>query len=135
MNMPARDGTIPSLTIPEIVVLPAEIDLANAESTGRQLRTALRPGAVVIADMSATMFADSSAVRMLLVSADAAAASHGDLRIVIPSPQVLRILQVLGVDGMLRIFRTLDTALSGGRQAEPAASRGGRTGPRAGRTR
>jgi anti-sigma B factor antagonist len=113
MRMRTRHGTTSPLVIPEIVMLPAEIDLGNAGSTGHQLRAAFGPGtAVVIADMSATTFADSSAVRMLLEVTDAATAGQGELRIVIPGPRVLRVLQILGVDGMLAIFPTLDAALS-----------------------
>ena len=117
MDMQTRDSTTSSLVIPEIVALPAELDLGNADSTGQQLRTAFRPGvAVVIADLSATTFADSSAVRILLETADTATASHAELRVVIPAGQVLRVLQVLGVDGMLRIFPALDAALAAPRE-------------------
>jgi anti-anti-sigma factor len=115
MDTRTRDSTTRPLVIPEIVMLPAEIDLGNAETAGHQLRAAFRPGAaVVIADMSATTFADSSAVRMLLEVTDAATARQCELRIVIPAPRVLRVLQILGVDGMLAIFPTLGAALSAG---------------------
>lgn len=113
MKPDARSATAAPLVIPAIVVLPAEIDIGNAAEVGSQLRTALRPGtAVVIADLSATTFADSSAVRALLTATDAAAAIGADLRLVIPAPEVLRILQVLGVDGMLRIYPSLRAALA-----------------------
>jgi anti-anti-sigma factor len=108
-----RTGATPPAP-PEIVVLPAEIDLANAGSVGEQLRAALRPGtATVIGDLSATTFADSCAVRALLVAADAAAARHAELRLVIPAPAVQRVLRVLGVDRLLRIFPSLGAALAG----------------------
>jgi anti-anti-sigma factor len=109
----ARSGTAAPLVIPAIVTLPGEIDAGNADEVGGQLRAALRPGtAVVIADMSATTFADSSAVRALLIAQDAAAASDADLRLVISAPAVLRILQVLGIDSMLRIYPSLRAALA-----------------------
>jgi anti-anti-sigma factor len=98
--------------IPALLTLPAEIDISNAEDVGGQLRAALRPGAaVVIADMSATTFADAAAVRALLAAQDAAAESRADLRLVIPRPAVLRILQVLGTDGLPRIYASLRAAL------------------------
>jgi anti-sigma B factor antagonist len=109
----APSGTAAPLVIPAIVVLPVEIDIGNAEEVGAQLRAALRPGpAAVIADMSATRFADSSAIRVLLTAQDTAAADHADLRLVIPAPEVLRILQVLGVDRMFRIYPSLRAALT-----------------------
>jgi anti-anti-sigma factor len=108
-----RSGTSPPLAIPAIVTLPDQVDIGNAEEVGSQLRTALQPGtAVIIADMSATTFADSSAIRALLTAQDAAAASNADLRLVIPAPAVLRILQVLGIDSMLRIYPSICAALA-----------------------
>jgi anti-anti-sigma regulatory factor len=86
------------LVIPAVVVLPAEIDTGNAGEVGSQLRAALWPGtAVVIADMSATTFADSSAVGALLTARGAAAASDADLRLVIPAPKVTgALVRVMG---------------------------------------
>jgi anti-anti-sigma regulatory factor len=88
--------------------------------------------------MSATTFADSSAVRVLLTARGTAAASHAELRLVIPAPAVLRILQVLGVDGLFRIYPSPDAALAPGPlagqdlAARPAIRRhrSGRPGPR-----
>jgi anti-sigma B factor antagonist len=95
----------------QVVVLPDEIDLVNAGRVEDQLRAALRPGvSAVIADMSATTFADSSAIRALLAVRDAAAASRAELRLVIPAPEVLRILQLLGLDSMLQIYPSLAAA-------------------------
>ena len=114
MELDARGDTA-GLAAPVVVTLPAEIDIGNAEDVGDQLQAALRPGAtVVIADMSATTFADSSAVRVLLTAQAAAAAGHAELRLVIPAPAVLRILQVLGVDGLFRIYPSPDAALAAG---------------------
>jgi anti-anti-sigma factor len=84
---------------------PAEIDAGNADETGGQLHVALRPGtAVVIADMSATTFADSSAVRALLTDRDTAATRNIDLRLAIPAPAVLRILHALDIATILQIY-------------------------------
>lgn len=70
--------------------------------------------AVVIADMSLTTFADSTAVRILLAARDKAAASRAELRIVIPSAQVLRALQLTGLDRVLQIYPSLGMALTSG---------------------
>jgi hypothetical protein len=42
----ADQGTVTPLVLPEIVTLPAEIDISNADSVGRQLCAATRLGAV-----------------------------------------------------------------------------------------
>src|SRR5271165_3105595 len=64
---PRRSSPAVALLVPEIVTRPAEIDTTNAHAVGDQLRAALRRGVpVVIADMSATAFCDSSGIRQLL---------------------------------------------------------------------
>jgi anti-sigma B factor antagonist len=95
-----------------IVTLPDEIDMTNAGLVEDRLRAAVRPGIeVVIADMSATTFADSSAVRALLAAQSAALAGHAELRLVIVACAVLRILQVMGLDKLLRIYPSVRAAL------------------------
>jgi anti-sigma B factor antagonist len=106
-------ATVTPLVVPEIVTLPAEIDIRNAGRAGRELCAAFRTGArVVIADMTRTGFADSSAMRALLEAHDTAIASRAELRLVIPPGTVLRALQVTGLDQQLRIYPSLDAALS-----------------------
>jgi anti-sigma B factor antagonist len=96
-----------------VIRLPAEIDIVNAEETGRELRAALRPGVTaVIADMTQTSFAGSSAIRALLETHDRAAANQIELRVVIPAGPVLRAVKIIGLDGYLRIYPSLDAALT-----------------------
>jgi anti-anti-sigma factor len=96
----------------QIVTLPDEIDMTNAGLVEDRLRAAVRPGIeVVIADMSATTFADSSAVRALLSARSAASAGHSELRLVIVACAVLRILQVMGLDKLLLIYPSVPAAL------------------------
>jgi anti-sigma B factor antagonist len=106
-------ATVAPLVVPEIVALPDEIDIRNAERAGRELRAAFCSGVrVVIADMTHTCFADSSAMRALLEARDTAVASHAELRMVIPPGTVLRALQITGLDQQFRIYPSLDAALS-----------------------
>jgi anti-sigma B factor antagonist len=113
MEEHADQETVAPLIIPEIVTLPAEIDIGNAGRVGRELCAAFRPGvAVVIADLSATQFCDSSGVRSLLLARDAAARGHAELRLVIPAAPVLRVLSVLGLDRLLQIYPSLALALT-----------------------
>jgi anti-anti-sigma factor len=111
-----RLGTIRPLVVPEIIALPPEIDITNADGVGTELRTAFRPGvAVVIADMTQTTFCDSAAARNLLLANDKASESHAELRLAIPSAAVLRTLKILGLDQVLRIYPSLEAALTSGR--------------------
>jgi anti-anti-sigma regulatory factor len=72
----------------------------------------------VIADMTRTAFCDSSGIRQLLVANDKAAEVGAELRFVIESCAVLRVLQVMGVDGVLKIFPSLDDALTSAVRAQ-----------------
>jgi anti-sigma B factor antagonist len=120
----ADQGTVLPLVIPEIVTLPAEIDISNAESVGRQLCAAARPGiAVVIADMSQTLYCDSSAVRSLMLAHDTAVRNDAELRLVIPSAAVLRILSVLGFDRILHLYPSLGAALTSSPGRPPETTR------------
>ena len=120
MNPDACQTAATRLNVPEIVTLPAEIDITNADRVSQQLRTALAPGvSVLIADMSRTLYCDSSGIRHLLVAHDLAAASQVELRVAVESPAVLRVLQMTGVDQVLSIYPSLQAALGNG---HPAAS-------------
>jgi anti-sigma B factor antagonist len=115
-------ATVKPLVVPEIVTLPREVDISNARRLGRDLLGAFGPRAtVVIADMSLTEFCDSSGIRHLLIANDAAMAWGGELRVVVPSPAVLRVMEITGVDQVLRIYSSLGEALTGA-----ALRRGGR---------
>jgi anti-sigma B factor antagonist len=98
---------------PVIVTLPAEIDIANGAAVGQQLCAAFAPGVtIVIADMTSTVFCDSSGISQLVLAHHCAAAHHAQLRLVVPHDQVLGVLTVTGVDRLLVIYPSLDAALA-----------------------
>ncbi|MGD0373702.1 MAG: STAS domain-containing protein [Streptosporangiaceae bacterium] len=100
---------------PVIVPLPAEIDIANGDDVGVRLRAAFAPRvAVVIADLGLTVFCDCAGVRHLLLAHDTAAATGAELRLVVQSGCVRRILAVLGADRVLRVYPSLGAALMAG---------------------
>jgi anti-sigma B factor antagonist len=113
---------------PTVVTLPAEIDMTNADRVGADLRAALATGVTtVVADMTATTFCDSAAIRALVLAHKHAEASGAELRLVVPSACVLRVMSVLGLDALLSIYPGLPEALAvqpqvGG--AVPRRSRG-----------
>jgi anti-sigma B factor antagonist len=98
-----------------IVPLPAEIDMANAEDVGKQLCAAFAPAVtVVIADLGSTVFCGTSGARQLVLAHTRAVASNRELRVVITSARVLRVLAILGVDRVLEIYPDLAAALAAG---------------------
>lgn len=104
----ARAGVLPT-----VVTLPAEIDLANADGVGADLHAALASGVtVVVADMTATTFCDSRGYRALVLAHKHAVTSGAELRLVVPSAGVLRVMGVLGLDAVLAIYPGLPEALT-----------------------
>lgn len=100
-------------TMPAVVVtMPAEIDVRNAPGLSRGLAAALSPGAVLIIDMSGTVFCDSSGIRMLVVAHRQAAGRDTEVRLVVTSPAVLAVLSLMGVDRLLQVHTSLDEALT-----------------------
>ena len=99
-------------TWPALVVLPAEIDVTNASDVHNQIAAALRPGVrIVIADMSATRYCDSTGVRMLVLAHQRAARGGTELRLLRPGYAVRLILELTGVDQVLTICQSLEDAI------------------------
>jgi anti-sigma B factor antagonist len=96
-----------------IVTLPGEIDMANIDGIGRQLAAAFTPGVrVVIADMTATTFCDSLGIGMLVRACRRAVGRGGQLRLLMPCPSVMKVMDVLGADAVLPIYHSLEKALA-----------------------
>lgn len=97
-----------------VVTLPAEVDVVNADAIGEQFAAALAPGIrAVIADMTATTFCDSAGITMLIRASKRAAAVGAEVRLLLPGPNVLRVLKIQGVDAVLPVYHTLEEAQAG----------------------
>jgi anti-sigma B factor antagonist len=93
-----------------VVTLPAEIDVTNAEQTRQALASAAsHDAAVLIIDMSQTIFCDSAGVAAIIAAHTQATAAGTQLRLT--APGVLRILTLVGVDQLVPIYPTLEAAL------------------------
>lgn len=97
-----------------MVTLPARIDTAASRSLCGQLGSALASATTVIADMTATRFCDSSGVHILLLALEQAIATDVELRLVVPSADVLRALAAMGTDWLLPVYPSLKDALTPG---------------------
>ena len=97
---------------PVVVTLPDEIDVTNAERVFNQICAALDAD-VVIADLSATVFCDSSGLRHLLLAERRAGASGTRLRFAIPPDgPVHRVLELTGARRRLDVYPDLAAAAS-----------------------
>lgn len=101
-------------TPPAVVVLPSEIDVTNSGQVHDQLIAALVPGVnVVVADMTATSFCDSSGVHALVFAHEEAVARGAQLRLAVPKEgSVPRVLQLIGVGRVVPVYPTLAEAIN-----------------------
>jgi anti-anti-sigma regulatory factor len=102
------------------MALPATIDVRNAGHVHDLLSAAVASGAaVVIADLSATVFCDATGAHRLHMIGSQAAARGGRLRLVItPGSPLRQMLVLLGVDHLLPVYSTIGEACA------PPTSRG-----------
>jgi anti-sigma B factor antagonist len=100
--------------IPVVVELPAEIDVTNSEQVYQQLVAALAPDiTTVVADMTATIFCDSSGVHAIMHAYETAGARDVRLRLAIsPGTSVNRVLQLIGVGRLMPVYPSLEEALA-----------------------
>jgi anti-sigma B factor antagonist len=99
---------------PELVTLPAEIDITNARDVSCQIAdAALRPGVrIIVADMIATTFCDCTGVRALLLAHKRAALTGVELRLLRPCHAVTRVLELMGASRVLVICQSLEEAMT-----------------------
>lgn len=106
-----------------VLTLPAEIDITGARRLCGEVGSALVSGAtVVVADMTATTFCDSSGAHILVLAWEQAAVNGIELRIVVPSAAVRRGLALMGLNGFLPFYPNLSAALTAP-PAQPSAAR------------
>ena len=99
---------------PTVATLPVDFDMSNADGIYNEIAAAFARGPqVVVADMTATKFCDTMAIRTLVLAHRQAAANGAELRLVVSSPGVLRVMEVLGVDTLLPIYHSLEEASAG----------------------
>jgi anti-sigma B factor antagonist len=97
---------------PVVVVLPAEIDVTNSDGVYQQLAAALAPGVgIVIADMTATTFCDSSGVHAIMRAHERATAQKTVLRLAVsPTGSVHRVLQLTGAVLIMPVHSSVQEA-------------------------
>jgi len=96
----------------EVVFLPRVIDMISADGVRAKLAAAVHAGAaVVLVDLSGTISCDCEGAYCLAQAHRDAMAEGVELRLVAPSPAVLRMLALLGLEGRVSVYASLDEAL------------------------
>jgi anti-anti-sigma factor len=104
-----------------VVVLPEHIDLSNSADIRGELLSVINRGATaLIADMSATVSCDNSGADAVARAYRRAFSNGTDLRLVVVSPIVRRVISLSGVDRLVSLYPSLEAALAATTPAERA---------------
>ena len=103
-----------------LVALPEHIDVSNAGQIREELLAVINRGAeALIVDMTATISCDRAGADAVARAYQRAAASRTELRLVVTSGVVLRMLGMTGVGRLVPVYPSVEAALAA---RSPAAS-------------
>ena len=95
-----------------VVTVCGELDVATVPGLGDELARVLNEGAhEVVVDLLAVPFVDSVALGLLVETSRRMAARGGVFRIVCDDRRIVRIIEITGLDRVLRCHTTLREAL------------------------
>jgi anti-sigma B factor antagonist len=96
-----------------VVTAVGEIDAATADMVGDAVAGALNDGyRQVLLDFARVTFIDSTGLGMLVKSHRSAEAIQARFAVVHPTPQTRKLIKVLGLDQLLRIYDSHEQALA-----------------------
>ncbi len=110
-NSPTIDVQVAQSSI--VVAATGEIDVGNVDVLRREFHRAASGSDIVIADLTAVQYIDSSTIELLVVTSQELRSKRGELRIVAPSNgRVRRVLAISGVEQELSLHETKEAATS-----------------------
>ena len=96
-----------------LVVLPEHIDVSNAGQIREELLSVINRGAeALIADMTATLSCDNAGADAVARAYQRAVTSRTELRLVVTSGVVLRMLGMTGVGRLVPVYPSVEAALA-----------------------
>jgi anti-anti-sigma factor len=96
-----------------VVTMPAEMDITNASDISDQLAAVIgQSPEVITADMTATVFCDSSGVHALTRAHELAAAGGSELRLALGGSPTARIVQLIGLDQIVPVYHDVEESLA-----------------------
>lgn len=96
-----------------IVAADGRIDSMSAGKLAGALSEAIAGGRVhIVLDLSAVDYMSSAGLREIVAAFKQAKRASGDLRVVRPSPRVMEVFEMAGLDTIIRIFPTQSEATS-----------------------
>lgn len=95
-----------------VVSVPAEVDSTNAHWLRSALQQVCTADSVVIVDMTVTRLLTAAGIGAIAPTGKRLQDAGGELRLVVVNPHVQRVLEVLKMDQLFRIFTNLPEALA-----------------------
>jgi anti-sigma B factor antagonist len=96
-----------------VITAAGEIDAATADTLATAVSGALADGhPTVLADFAQVTFIDSTGLGVLVRSHRSAGAAGAAFAVVHPTPKTRKLIRVLGLDELLRIYDTHEEALA-----------------------
>jgi anti-anti-sigma factor len=96
-----------------VVTAAGEIDAATADTLADAVAGAFADGATkVLVDFGQVTFIDSTGLGVLVKSHRNAVAAGSVFAVVHPTPQTRKLIRVLGLDQLLRVYDTREEALA-----------------------
>ena len=96
-----------------VITAAGEIDAATADTLATAVSGALADGyPKVLVDFAGVTFIDSTGLGVLVKSHRSAVAAGAVFAVVHPTPQTRKLIRVLGLDQLLRIYDTHEEALT-----------------------
>ena len=104
-----------------LVALPEDIDVSNAGQIREELLSVINRGAeALIVDMTATLSCDHAGAEAVARAYQRAVVSRTELRLVVTSAVVLRMLGMTGVGRLVPVYPSVEAALAA-RSLQPRA--------------
>ena len=97
----------------QVVTSQGDLDVQAAPQMLALLMPMMQPGSRTVIEMSGTPFMDSSGLASIIEAAARARDVDGYLCIAAPSVRVERVLQITGVDTLIDVFDSLESAKLG----------------------
>jgi len=96
-----------------VVRMPDEIDLSNSASMDNVLsKVAAQHPEIITADMTVTVFCDSSGIHALARAHRVVTSDGGELRLAIGASPARRVLELTGLDQVLPIYADVEQSLA-----------------------
>lgn len=109
----------------DVIALRGELDVTSSSDAEAAITAMMRPGRVLVIDMSAVDFIDCGALGALLRVQDLAWNTGGDVMLAAPPRHVRRLLTLTGKDEVFWVLASVQAAVAGlpGRGARYAGRR------------